>query len=238
LKKQGKIFGVSLSPGDPDLITVKGLRTLQEVDKIYYPGSLLADGSTTSFSLPILRHYKLEEGKLTGMFLKMSDQREEAENMYATTFQKMAADYKNGLHIAFVSEGDISFYSTFAYVLNHIKKEQLDVEIIAGVPSFTLGAAVHQVPLAMLNEKMAILPRMKNIEQLERYLNEFETVVLIKVKSVINELCDFVQTKKVSVMYCERLGTAQQFITTDLKEVKNREVPYFSLLIIKTIHET
>jgi precorrin-2/cobalt-factor-2 C20-methyltransferase len=238
LKKQGKIFGVSLSPGDPDLITVKGLRTLQEVDRIYYPGSLLEDGSTTSFSLPILRHYKLEEGKLTGMFLKMSDQREEAENMYAATFQKMAADYKNGLHIAFVSEGDISFYSTFAYLLNHIKKEQLDVEIIAGVPSFILGAAVHQVPLAMLNEKMVILPRMKNIEQLERYLKEFETVVLIKVKSVINELCNFVQTKKVSVMYCERLGTAQQFITTDLKEVQDREVPYFSLLIIKTIHET
>jgi precorrin-2/cobalt-factor-2 C20-methyltransferase len=238
LKKQGKIFGVSLSPGDPDLITVKGLRTLQEVDRIYYPGSLLEDGSTTSFSLPILRHYKLEESKLTGMFLKMSDQREEAENMYAATFQKMAADYKNGLHIAFVSEGDISFYSTFAYLLNHIKKEQLDVEIIAGVPSFILGAAVHQVPLAMLNEKMVILPRMKNIEQLERYLKEFETVVLIKVKSVINELCNFVQTKKVSVMYCERLGTAQQFITTDLKEVQDREVPYFSLLIIKTIHET
>jgi precorrin-2/cobalt-factor-2 C20-methyltransferase len=238
LKKQGKIFGVSLSPGDPELITVKGLRTLQQVDKIYYPGSLLEDGSTTSFSLPILRHYKLEENKLTGMFLKMSDQREKAEHTYAATFQKMLTDYKNGLHIAFVSEGDISFYSTFAYLLSHIKEQQLDVEIIAGVPSFILGAAVHQVPLAMLNEKMAILPRMKNIEQLERYLNEFETVVLIKVKSVINELCDFVETKKVSVMYCERLGTTQQFITTDLKDIKNREVPYFSLLIIKAIHET
>jgi precorrin-2/cobalt-factor-2 C20-methyltransferase len=237
MEKNGKIIGVSLSPGDPDLITVKGLRALQEADKIYYPGSLLDDGSTTSFSLPILRHYKLDEQKLTGMFLKMSDERGAAENTYATTFQQMLADYENGLHIAFVSEGDISFYSTFAYLLNHIKQHQLNVEIISGVPSFILGAAVHQMPLAILNEKIAILPRMKNIEQLERYLLEFETVVLIKVKSVISALCNFVKTKKVSVMYCERLGTAQQFITTDLKDVEDREVPYFSLLIIKTKHE-
>lgn len=231
--KQGKIYGVSLSPGDPDLITLKGLRTLQQADKIYYPGSLLNNGDTTSFSLPILRHYQLEERKLVGMFLKMSDDRVEAENTYIATFQNMLVDYKNGLQIAFVSEGDISFYSTFAYLLKHIQEHQLDVEIIAGVPSFILGAAVHQTPLAILNEKIAILPRMKNTEQLKRYLDEFETVVLIKVRSVITELCDFVETKNLNILYCERLGTSQQFITTDIRDVKSREVPYFSLLIIK-----
>ena len=196
--KQGKIYGVSLSPGDPDLITLKGLRTLQQADKIYYPGSLLSNGDTTSFSLPILRHYQLEEHKLIGMFLKMSDERAEAENTYTATFQDMLADYKNGLQIAFVSEGDISFYSTFAYLLKYIQEHQLDVEIIAGVPSFILGAAVHQTPLAILDEKIAILPRMKNTEQLKRYLDDFETVILIKVRSVITELCDFVQTKNLS----------------------------------------
>jgi len=234
MNKKGKIYGVSLSPGDPELITVKGLRILQQVDKIYYPGSLLNDGSTTSFSLPILKYYQLDESKLIGMFLKMSDKRDEAEQTYATTFQDILTDYKNGLQIAFVSEGDISFYSTFAYLLKHIQQHKLDVEIIAGVPSFILGAAIHQTPLAILNEKIAILPRMKNIEQLERYLLEFETVVLIKVRSVVNEICDFVQTKNIDIMYCERLGTAQQFITTDIKEVQEREVPYFSLLIIKS----
>lgn len=234
MDKQGKIYGVSLSPGDPELITVKGLRVLQRANKIYYPGSLLADGSTTSFSLPIIKYHQLDENKLKGMFLKMSDNREEAEQIYAATFREMLSDYKNGLQVAFVSEGDISFYSTFAYLLKHIQEHQLDVEIIAGVPSFILGAAIHQTPLAILNEKIAILPRMKNSEQLERYLEEFETVVLIKVRSVVNEICNFIQTRNVTIMYCERLGTSQQFITTDIKEVQKREVPYFSLLIIKS----
>jgi len=193
MEKQGKIYGVSLGPGDPDMITVKGLQVLKQMDKIYYPGSLLENGTTTSFSLPILQHYHLDDTKLVGMFLKMSDNREEAEQVYASTFRQLQKDYENGLHVAFVSEGDISFYSTFAYLLKHIQLHKLEVEIIAGVPSFILGSAIHQTPLALLNEKIAILPRMKNREQLERYLMEFETVVLIKVKSVIQEISQYLE---------------------------------------------
>jgi len=220
------IYGVSLGPGDPWLITVKGLQVLQQADRIYYPGSL--PGS--SYSLGILQHYNLDESKFRGMFLNMSDNREQAEQTYAQTFQEMLADYNNGLNIAFVSEGDISFYSTFAYLLKHIQQHKLKVEIIAGVPSFLLGAAVHQLPLAVLNEKIAILPRTKNIA---RYLEQFDTVVLIKVRSVLHEIIPFM--KDLHIVYCERLGTPQQFITTDINDLKDREIPYFSLLILKKV---
>lgn len=234
MNRQGKIYGVSLGPGDPLLITVKGLQTLQHADKIYYPGSLLADGQTTSYSLQILQHYRLDEKKLQGMFLKMSDDRQSAEQTYAETFQLILADYQKGLQIAFVSEGDISFYSTFAYLLKHIQAHQLELEIIAGVPAFILGAAEHQSSLAILNEKIAILPRMKDRDTLARYLEEFETVVLIKVRSILHEIRSLIQQTDLQIVYCERLGTTQQYITTKLEDLENREIPYFSLLILKT----
>ncbi|QHS58521.1 precorrin-2 C(20)-methyltransferase [Chitinophaga agri] len=234
MNRQGKIYGVSLGPGDPLLITVKGLQTLQHADKIYYPGSLLADGQTASYSLQILQHYRLDEKKLQGMFLKMSDDRQSAEQTYAETFQLILADYQKGLQIAFVSEGDISFYSTFAYLLKHIQAHQLELEIIAGVPAFILGAAEHQSSLAILNEKIAILPRMKDRDTLARYLEEFETVVLIKVRSILHEIRSLIQQTGLQIVYCERLGTKQQYITTKLEDLENREIPYFSLLILKT----
>jgi precorrin-2/cobalt-factor-2 C20-methyltransferase len=227
------IYGVSLGPGDPLLITLKGLQVLQQVDRIYYPGSLLADGSTSSYSLKILQYHNLDADKLRGMFLQMSDDRNAAERTYAATFAEMLADYKRGLKIAFVSEGDISFYSTFAYLLKHIQAAKLNVEIIAGVPSFILGAAVHQSPLAILNERIAILPRMKDIATLERYLDEFETVVLIKVRSVIHQIIPHIQ--RLQILYCERLGTPEQYITTNIHDLKDREIPYFSLIILKNI---
>lgn len=233
MSKQGKIYGVSLGPGDPSLITLKGLRILQEVDRIYYPGSVQADGSTSSYSYIILKHHRLEESKCEGMFLKMSDDRDETEKMYALTFKKIYEDYRKGMKIAFVSEGDISFYSTFAYLLKHIRHHQLQVEIVSGVSSFLSGAAACQIPLAVLEEKIAILPRIKNITLLNTYLQGFETVVLIKIRSMIRELIPFIQEKKLCIAYCERLGTDEQFITDNIEDLKNRDIPYFSLLIIK-----
>jgi precorrin-2/cobalt-factor-2 C20-methyltransferase len=233
MTKKGKIYGISLGPGDPDLITLKGLKILQKSDKIYYPGSLLSNGKTSSYSLAILQHHQLEEQKLVGMFLKMSDDRTQAESTYRATFQSMLTDYNNGLAIAFVSEGDSLFYSTFAYLLEHIQKHQLEVEIIAGVPSFILGAAQHQMPLAILNEKIAIIPRIKSGREMEMLLHDFDTLILIKIRSVIPEIVDFIQKSDLSILYCERLGTQQQYISTDIDDFKNREIPYFSLLIIK-----
>jgi precorrin-2/cobalt-factor-2 C20-methyltransferase len=233
MTKKGKIYGISLGPGDPDLITIKGLKILQKSDKIYYPGSLLPNGKTTSFSLPILQHHQLDEEKLVGMFLKMSDDRTQAETTYRATFESMLKDYNSGLTIVFVSEGDSLFYSTFAYLLEHIQQNQLDVEIIAGVPSFILGAAQHQLPLAILNEKIAIIPRVKNSQELEIALNDFDTIVLIKIRSVLKDISPFLITSGLTIMYCERLGTTQQYITTNIEDIKNREIPYFSLLIIK-----
>jgi precorrin-2/cobalt-factor-2 C20-methyltransferase len=233
MTNKGKIYGISLGPGDPDLITLKGLKILQKSNKIYYPGSLLPNGKTSSFSLPILQHHQLDEQKLVGMFLKMSDDRTQAEATYRATFESMLEDYNNGLTIVFVSEGDSLFYSTFAYLLEHIQQHQLDVEIIAGVPSFILGAAQHQLPLAILNEKIAIIPRVKNSQELETTLNDFDTVVLIKIRSVLKDISPFLKTSELTIMYCERLGTTQQYITTNIEDIKNREIPYFSLLIIK-----
>ncbi|WP_343691033.1 precorrin-2 C(20)-methyltransferase [Chitinophaga sp.] len=235
MAKQGKIYGVSLGPGDPLLITVKGLQVLQAADRIYYPGSLLEDGTTSSYSLGILQYHQLDEHKLRGMFLKMSDDRREVAATYANTFLQMWEDYQMGLQVAFVSEGDISFYSTFAYLMEHIQQYKLDVEVIAGVPSFLNGAAAHHFPLGVLNERIAILPRMENARQLEHLLDSFDTVVLIKVRSVIKTLLPVLHNKALRMMYCERLGTPDQFITTDIEAIRNRELPYFSLIILKRL---
>jgi precorrin-2/cobalt-factor-2 C20-methyltransferase len=231
--KQGKIVGVSLGPGDPSLITVKGLQTLLKADRIYYPGSIHADGSTSSYSYNILKHHGLDESKWRGMFLKMSVHREEAEKTYACTFEKMQEDYRNGLTIAVVSEGDISFYSSFAYLLKRIHEHGLQLEMIAGVSSFLSGASANHIPLAIQEEKIAILPNLKTLDALEQHLKDFETVVLIKVNRIISELIPFIQQRHLRIAYCERLGTEQQFITDDIGELKTRDIPYFSLLIIK-----
>lgn len=231
---QGKIYGVSLGPGDPELLTVKGLRALQRADLIYYPGSVQADGQQRSYSRTILAQLGLDETRLRGLFLPMANDRAAALRVYEQAFYQLKADYEAGRTVAFVSEGDSTFYSTFAYLLAHLHAHQLPVEIIAGVPSFLLATAAHQLPLAVLREKVAVIPLLASAAALDGYLRAFETVVLIKVRGALDYVRPAVAAGQATAYYAEHLGTPAQYLTTDLADLAGRELPYFSLLILKS----
>jgi precorrin-2/cobalt-factor-2 C20-methyltransferase len=233
LSIQGKIYGVSLGPGDPELITLKGWKTLQQVDKIYYPASL-QEGVVRSYSLSILEQYALQDKILQPVILEMSHNREYNLKAYTKAFDEIRADVENGLQVAFVSEGDISFYSTFIYILEQIRAHQLPLEIIAGVPSFLLATAAHQQPLALLQEKIAIIPLLKSREVLEDHLQKFETVVLIKVRGALAYIAPLIAANKAVMLYGEKLGTPAQYLSNTISSLETRDLPYFSLVILKS----
>ena len=233
----GRITGVSLGPGDPDLITVKGLQVLKEADKIYFPGSQFSDGRKDSYALSILQHYDLDPAKWEGFYLSMSLGRKEARSLYEKIFLNIKQDYEKGLGIAIVSEGDASTYSSFSYLLAHLQDANLPVSVIPGITSYALAAAIHANPLCIQGEKMVILPRVKRVAELQQSLKHFDTVVLMKIRSVMPVILEALESRSVAVFYGERLGTEKQFISMDIAEIREREIPYFALLIIKTIPE-
>ncbi|MEW7277591.1 precorrin-2 C(20)-methyltransferase [Aquimarina sp. 2201CG1-2-11] len=226
------IYGIALGPGDPELLTLKALRILNEVDLIFYPGSI-NNGAKKSFVYPILQYHRLEDKELKGFFLKMSADRSQASEVYQTTAQEIEHAYQAGKKIAVVCEGDLSLYASFSYLLEKLKEFNLPVTLIPGINSFSLGAAQHQVPLSLLNDKVAVIPRVKNIKEIERYFQEFDTVILMKIRSGWNDFQSELVQKDWKCYYCERLGTKEEFITSDLTTLTQRDIPYFSLLIIK-----
>lgn len=227
------IHGISLGPGDPELITLKGLRLLQEADLIFYPGSLYPDGRKESYVLPMLRHYKLEESRLQGFFLKMSTNRSLAEETYAATAKQVVEAWQQGKKICIVCEGDLSFYASFSYLLEKLQQHGAAITLVPGINSFSLGAALHQVPLCLQDQKVAVLPREQSPEQLEQALQQYDTLILMKIRSGWHLLYPYLLLKNWNYYYCERLGTEKEFITQDIFALQNREIPYFSLLIIK-----
>ncbi|WP_025663079.1 precorrin-2 C(20)-methyltransferase [Aquimarina megaterium] len=226
------IYGIALGPGDPELLTLKALRILKEVDLIFYPGSITKD-QKKSFVYPILQYHGLEHKELKGFFLNMSYDRQEASETYAATVKDIEKAYQAGKKIAIVCEGDISLYASFSYILTGLQELQLPVSLVPGINSFSLGASQHQIPLSLLNDKIAIVPRVKNIAEISKYFLEFDTVILMKIRSGWNDFHSELVQKDWKCYYCERLGTNQEYITTDLTTLTNREIPYFSLLIIK-----
>ena len=233
IRHKGEIVAVSLGPGDPGLITVKGLKALENADRIYFPGSLFKDGRKDSYSLSILKHFHLDPGKLKGFYLQMSLERENIEKLYEATFEEIKTGYEAGQAIAIVSEGDTSTYSSFSYLLNHFQKAQLPVQLIPGITSYALAAACQQTPLCLQNEKLIILARVQSEEELQQCLVHYDTIVLMKIKSTLPLIFKALESEQVSIFYGERLGTDQEFTSKDPKEIKHRKVPYFALMIVR-----
>ena len=231
--RRGKIVAVSLGPGDPGLITVKGLEALKSADKIYFPGSLFTGGRKNSYSLSILKHFHLDPGKLKGFYLQMSLDREGTEKLYETTFEEIKTGYQAGQAIAIVSEGDTGTYSSFSYLLNHFQKAQIPVQMIPGITSYALAAACQQVSLCLQNEKLIILPRVQSEEELLQCLAHYNTIVLMKIKSVLPLVFKVLASRQVRIFYGERLGTGEEFTSEDLEEIKHRKIPYFALMIVR-----
>ncbi|NLR92987.1 precorrin-2 C(20)-methyltransferase [Flammeovirga agarivorans] len=231
--RRGKVYGISLGPGDPDLITMKGYKLLQFVDKIYYPGSIFQGGRKSSYSLQIMENYDLPQDKLVGFYLEMTIDRVHVHPVYEETFQKIKKDVLEGLDVAIVCEGDLSTYSSFSYLLEKFQQTDISISLVPGISSFHLGAAEIQQPLALLGETIHVLPILKSTKVLEDALKVSDTVVLMKIRSVMGHIQPILERGDINFTYCEKLGTAEQFITSSIDKVQERTIPYFSLLIIK-----
>ncbi len=143
----------------------------------------------------------------------------------------MQQDVKEGKQVAIVSEGDISFFSTFAYLLDDFKANSIDFDMIPGVPAFILGGSAGRLPLVTQNDKLLVAPDLENKEELKSLLEQNQTVVLMKISKVRDWIKDFIEESKLQFFYGEYLGTEKQFTCTDMDNLKDRKIPYFAIII-------
>nr|WP_321452729.1 precorrin-2 C(20)-methyltransferase [uncultured Carboxylicivirga sp.] len=226
MKNKYPITGVALGPGDPDLITVKGLKALQNADVIYYAATPKGE-RTISFSKRILDYYNLDVVCKPLMFPMTGENRDQ---FYQQAFDILQADYKTGLKVVMVTEGDLSFYSTFGYIMKLAKKNDVPVISIAGVPAFLAGIAQTSMPLVDGNHSFLNIARPKSFEQIQKSIDESNAVVVMKM-NVLKGWYDFLKRNNRSFVYVEKVGTDEQFITTNFEDLEERKIPYFSLII-------
>lgn len=216
-----------MGPGDPDLITVKGLRMLQMADIIFYPASKVEDNKVTSFSLPILQ--KLEVGaKCVPIHLPMkSDNR---MHYYLEAYALIRSEYEKGLKVVVVSEGDILFYSTFGYLLRLGKQDRIPFYLIPGIPAFILGASEMGHPLVEGESTFSVVALPTSFDEITQKLANGESLVVMKPKA-LKGWHQYLKQCTRPFYYAENLGTPKQYTTTDADDILDREIPYFAVVI-------
>src|SRR5580658_7040405 len=110
-------YGIGVGPGDPKLITHKAARLLAEVDWIFYPSTTGSSG----LAREIVAGLSLPEQKVRRVEVEMSRQRSGASADYHRAADEIAAELQAGRSVAWITEGDPLFYSTFVHVLSEVK---------------------------------------------------------------------------------------------------------------------
>ncbi|MBW9223465.1 precorrin-2 C(20)-methyltransferase [Methanothermococcus sp. SCGC AD-155-E23] len=167
-----KVYGVGVGPGDRELLTLKALKVLKKVEKIFVPVS--REGKP-SLAYEVVKD--IVEGKpVEELLFPMIRDKERLKEYYQRAFERV----KNSQgEVAVITLGDPTLYSTFSYLWKLLKKNNIPVEIVNGIPSPFACAGKLNMPLVEGGEKLAILPRG---EGLEKYLEEFDTIVVMKTK--------------------------------------------------------
>ena len=227
---RGKLYGVSVGPGDPDLMTLKAVAVLEKIEVIIAP---VKKEGEESVALNIIRKRIDISGKdvrrLTFSMEGGREQFEECGRNAASEIMKILADGKDA---AMITLGDVSVYSTYMYLSKCVDDNGYETEIIPGVTSFTNAAALAKLPLMLSNEGLAVIPAAK-IDDLDRVMDLFENIVIMKAGGVMKCVSEKMALRGIppeNATVVSRAGMDGEYIgpiDTD------RKFNYFTTLIIK-----
>jgi precorrin-2/cobalt-factor-2 C20-methyltransferase len=230
----GMLHGIGIGPGDPELITLKGLRLLKQVPVVAFPAGIAGNLGIAQHTIaPWLQPDQIQ---LALTFPYVQD-----EVILTQAWQSAATQVWNyleqGQDVAFVSEGDVSFYSTFTYLSQTLQQlhPQVTIQTIPGICSPLAAAAALGIPLTIRSQKLTILPALYTVTDLETALLSADVVVLMKVSSVYEQV--WAVLEKYDLLehsyVVERATRPDQVIYADLRDRPTLKLPYFSLLIVQ-----
>ena len=225
--KKGTLFGVGLGPGDPDLITRRAMRLIEDAQVIAYPTLEGGDSLARAIAADLIRPDATE----IAMAIPMTVERAPAQAAYDLGAVRIAEALDRGQDVVCLCEGDPFFYGSFMYLYARLEG-RFDIEVVPGVTSMTACAARAGMPLAARNERVTILPGPLPEEELEARIKGAESVVVMKVgrhlpkiRSVIARL-GFLDR----AVYVERATMADECVSP-LSEAPPK-APYFSMILL------
>ena len=230
-----KIYAVGVGPGDPELITRKAERILREANVICTPTGQ-ADAASYALSIVSGIVNPLKQEIITQLFPMSKD-----EKLLAEFWQKASDEVLTrvdaGLDVAFITIGDPLLYSTVLYLYRIFRTERpdIEIEIIPGISSINAAAAAAGIPLGMAGERIAILPATYADAELRQTLQDFDTIVLMKVSRVFDRVYAILQELGLekSGAFIRRVGSEQEEVVFDLAGLVGRPLDYLSMLIIR-----
>lgn len=225
---------VSLGPGEPELITVKGLKTLQQADQIFCPATLTPSGKQVSRAANILKALEIEGHKIRPFVLPMSKDRQKAIEAYDQLLVDAANSLHEGKKVVIVAEGDAGFYTSIQYIYHQLEKEHIEVKRVPGIPAFIAAGATGGLHIVKQEERLMVIPGTATADELDQFIRQGYNLVIMKLSACIEAVHECIRRHpETHFHYFENVGTEKEKYISDPEIIAQTNFPYFSLLIIQ-----
>lgn len=232
--KYGILYGIGVGPGDPELIPVKAVRILGQVDTIYTAASTK---NRYSLAVGIAKTFIPDTTSVEMLHFPMTKDRDEKERAWRKNAEQIMADVKNGSRVAFLTLGDPLTYSTYGYLLRYIRSRapHLPVETVPGITSYQAAAACLNVPLVEGEESLLVVSGAQGGDRLRHLSEKPETVVFLKVYRNVEDITSALEESDVYEhrVGISRCGQSDQRIIEDVEVLKKNRPDYWTLIIAK-----
>jgi precorrin-2/cobalt-factor-2 C20-methyltransferase len=232
----GRLWGLGVGPGDPELVTLKAYRLLREANTVAW---FAAAGRTSNARRAVAVHLREGQDELALIYPVTTETLPadvSYEGLLAKFYDESAARIGElldaGRDVAVLCEGDPLFYGSYMYLHNRLSA-YYDHEVVPGVPSMLAGAAVLGAPLVALNEMLSVISGVLPADELYRRLVAADAAVVMKLGRNLAKVRHCVERAGLieRAWYVERATMEAQRVLP-LCDVNPRDAPYFSMVVI------
>jgi precorrin-2/cobalt-factor-2 C20-methyltransferase len=231
MKKTGKLYGVGVGPGDPELITVKAVRVIKSADMVFTAASTK---NNYSLAVDIAAPYIDRSATIKTLKFPMTKDETRVEAAWTANAEEIALALKQGLTVVFLTLGDPVTYSTFGYILKTMKQvmPDADIETIPGITSFHAASARLNRILVEGEESLLVTSGAFGGSQI-RHLYQVENIAIVKAYKNIKDINAALKEagmheKGVAISHC---GREKEKIFKNLDDLETRSPDYWTLIL-------
>ena len=231
----GRLYGVGVGPGDPELLTLKARRVIESAHVIAYPNARHGRSVARRIASAYLRADVVEVALMYPVTTEVSDHPGGYEaaicEFYDASAAQLTEHLEAGRDVAVLCEGDPFFYGSYMYLHDRLAA-RYETEVIPGVTSFSAAAAAAGTPLAKRDDILTILPGTLAPDVLAARLRTTDAAVVIKLGRTFEGVRGAAEVAGVAerAVYVERASSDEQRLSA-LREVEGK-VPYMSLVLV------
>ncbi|ODQ83676.1 ATP-binding protein [Dietzia alimentaria] len=232
----GRLYGVGVGPGDPELLTLKAARLIGAADVVAFHAGRDKESNARRIAADLIpanaAEERLEYPVTTGVTDHPGGYAGAIADFYERSAQRLADHLSAGRNVALLSEGDPLFYGSFMYMHDRLSP-RFEVEIVPGVPAFAAATAAAATPLVRQTDVLTVLPGTLPEPELARRLADTDGAIIMKLGRNFPAVRRALEAagRLDGAVYVERASTDAE-AHHPVRDVDPASVPYFSLIVV------